>query len=170
MRCLASAELGDYGKRFFSFLNATIPEPSGGRKHQLSNAGVGAYTSTAYEACLNMLIPGNGSIYILEFAGAHIPAQQVPGCASRRRWPAAVDERRCRCAVNDGKPGEVNALNPGGELCHSVLGARHTVCGLGWLAPSLSNGTALLCARRPATDTRPPCVRTHHSPGVEYGA
>ena len=62
----ASALACRYVTQYFEFLNSTLPAPSGGRRHTSTNAAVSGTNSVPYEACADLFMPSNGSIYVLE--------------------------------------------------------------------------------------------------------
>ena len=67
---------------FFDFLNTTLPAPSSGRVHALTNAGVSAIHAVPYEACVNRFMPANGTIYVLELTvnvrGGNVEGTSAP--------------------------------------------------------------------------------------------
>lgn len=68
----------DYGARFFSWLNATLPAAPPG-VHRCTNAAKPAHTSATFALCAGALVPQDADLVVLEASRAGAPL--LGGCA-----------------------------------------------------------------------------------------
>ncbi|KDD76842.1 hypothetical protein H632_c89p2 [Helicosporidium sp. ATCC 50920] len=57
-----------FASRFGDWINGTWPVPPWRASHRLSNRGMGATPSALFNLCFERMVPGDGDLYVVEFA------------------------------------------------------------------------------------------------------